>query len=257
MSLQRNIVYILSIIALLSFVGLLLPCSGVITNVCSGLFSGAVIGTLTSIAQYYKIRQEYFANVYLLLKEYYKAFEVDESLIRQSVEYLRAHTQKEIKKYHNFNDFEKVNTCMIDQYSSLSDGVTYNEYVSLNPFEKRVPRLLKTLDHEVWFARGELIYYHDRLYSVTRAKNRSEIDDCIYDRGMLYTALSSGVQCIYRCAEEIGERLNLASAAEYRSWQSTSDNVFNLTIENEDWIMYGHDIDADSDDPGSSCLTTV
>lgn len=248
MSLQRNIVYILSIIALLSFVGLLLPCSGVITNVCSGLFSGAVIGTLTSIAQYYKIRQEYFANVYLLLKEYYKAFEVDESLIRQSVEYLRAHTQKEIKKCHNFNDFEKVNTCMIDQYSSLSDGVTYNEYVSLNPFEKRVPRLLKTLDHEVWFARGELIYYHDRLYSVTRAKNRSEIDDCIYDRGMLYTALSSGVQCIYRCAEEIGERLNLASAAEYRSWQSTSDNVFNLTIENEDWIMYGHDIDADSND---------
>ena len=59
------------------------------------------------------------------------AFEVDESLIRQSVEYLRAHTQKEIKKCHNFNDFEKVNTCMIDQYSSLSDGVTYNEYVSL------------------------------------------------------------------------------------------------------------------------------
>ena len=232
----------------MSFVGLLLPCSGVIANVCSGLFSGAVIGSLTSIAQYYKIRQEYFANVYLLLKEYYKAFEVDESLIRQSVEYLRAHTQKEIKKCHNFNDFEKVNTCMIDQYSSLSDGVIYNEYVSLNPFEKRVPRLLKTLDHEVWFARGELIYYHDRLYSVTRAKNRSEIDDCIYDRGMLYTALSSGVQCIYGCAEEIGERLNLASTAEYRSWQSTSDNVFNLTIDNEDWIMYGHDIDGDSDD---------
>lgn len=248
MSLQRNIVYILSIIALLSFVGLLLPCPAVITNVCSGLFSGAVIGVLTSIAQYYKIRQEYFANVYLLLKEYYKAFEVDENLIRQSVEYLRAHTQKETKKCHNFNDFERVNTCMIDQYSFLPDGVTYNEYVSLNPFEKRVPRLLKTLDHEVWFARGELIYYHDRMYSVSRAKSRLEIDDCIYDRGMLYTALSSGVQCIYGCAEEIGERLNLTSTAEYLLWQSASDNVFNLTIENEDLMMYGHDNDADSDD---------
>ena len=73
MILQRNIIYLLVLICSVSLWGLLSPWPTLV-NVSSGLLSGAVIGILTSVTQYYKIREEYFANLLVLLKDFYKVF---------------------------------------------------------------------------------------------------------------------------------------------------------------------------------------
>ena len=245
MLLQRNIIYVLTIVAVVS---ILLAAAGVLVNVCSGLFSGAVIGLLTSLAQHKRIKAEYFVSLYSLLKDYYKLFKCDESLIKQSVEYLRSHSYDEIKACENFSDFDNLNSSLTERYSALQNGFNYREYVSLNPLARKLPELLKRLDHEMWFARGEMINYHARLFSLNRADNQGEVEQCISDRSLLYSALSSGVQCIYSCAEEIAERLDLADTIEYRSWLQSADGVVDETIDNEDWILYGDDVDMDEVD---------
>ena len=119
MVLQRNIIYLLSLICVVSFVGLLSPWPTIV-NVSSGLLSGATIGVLTSITQYYRIRYEYLTNLLVILKDFYRVFVVDEELLNKSITYLREHSLEEVHACKGFEDFEEVNNDIIERYNRIS-----------------------------------------------------------------------------------------------------------------------------------------
>ena len=139
-----------------------------LVNVCSGLFSGATIGVLTSIAQYRKIKTEYFASLFSLLKDYYKVFVVDEELLAKSITFLREHSFEEIRSCDGFKDFTEVNNDLLDRYNSCP-LFSHSEYVSLNPFDKKSGQLLKQIDFDelkldsVFMKRGIDVRRDDKL----------------------------------------------------------------------------------------------
>lgn len=240
MILQRNIIYLLSIICLISFIGLF-STSDMLVNVCSGLFSGATIGVLTSIAQYRKIKTEYFASLFSLLKDYYKVFVVDEELLAKSITFLREHSFEEIRSCDGFKDFTEVNNDLLDRYNSCP-LFSHSEYVSLNPFDKKSGQLLKQIDFEIWFAKNEVIKFHDELLNVSEVQDMSDLEDCIYSRTLLYTALSSGIQRTYAYAESIAHKFNLTKTKEYRYWEQYAEDAYAAVSENEEYLVYGDDV---------------
>lgn len=247
MILQRNLTYGLCIVWVVSFVGLLTPYS-IVDNISSGLLSGATIGILTSITQYFKLRSEYFAELYSLLRDYYKIFKTDEDLLRQSITFLREHNIDEIKACEGFKDFDVVNNELIQGYMSYSSHFNYHEFVSLNPFDKKSKRLFKSIDHEIWFAHGELIKFHGELLNVVDAQTESDIGDCVYSRTYLYMALASAIQNIYVDADKIGARFKLTETKEYKSWLYYADDAYLSVLENEDYLVYGEEC-YDEEDP--------
>ena len=247
MILQRNIIYLLLAICLISLGGLLSPWPTIV-NVCSGLLSGATIGILTSITQYYKIRKEYFESLLVLLKDIYKVFVVDEELLCNSITYLREHSLEEIGACEGFKDFDEVNNDIVERYSTLPSSCNYVEYVSLNPFNKKTINLLERLDHEIWFARGELIKFHSELLNVTESQSLEDIDDCIYSRTLAYEALSSGIQRIYSYAESICQRMKLIPTKEYQGFIYYADDAYIAVEGNEEYILYGNVLDDNEDD---------
>lgn len=247
MILQRNIIYLLVLICSVSLWGLLSPWPTLV-NVSSGLLSGAVIGILTSVTQYYKIREEYFANLLVLLKDFYKVFVVDEQLLCDSITYLREHTFDEIGECEGFKDFHTVNNDLIERYSNLPLTCNFTEYVSLNPFNKKTRNLLERLDHEIWFARGELIKFHSELLDVTDAQSLDDIDDCICSRTLAYDALASGIQRMFSYGESIFQRLKLIRTKEYRSFIYYADDAYIAVEGNGEYILYGSVLDENEDD---------
>ena len=247
MILQRNIIYLLLVICIMSLFGLLSPWSTLV-NVSAGLFSGATIGILTSVTQYYKIRKEYFVNLFVLLKDFYKVFVVDEELLCESITYLREHDFDEITSCEGFKDFDEVNNDFIERYSKLSFTCNQAEYISLNPFNKKTINLLERLDHEIWFARGELIKFHSELLNVTESQSLEYIDDCIYSRTLAYEALSSGIQRIHSYAESICHRMKLIHTKEYQGFIYYADDAYIAVEGNEEYILYGKVLEDDEDD---------
>ena len=242
MILQRNIIYILLIISLMSLCGLLSPWTTLV-NISSGLLSGAVIGILTSITQYYNIRKEYLTDLLVQLKDFYKVFVVDEELLCNSITYLREHSFDEIGACEGFKDFTEVNNDIIERYSNLPSTCNYTDYVSLNPFDKKTRKLFKRIDHEIWFARGELIKFHNELLNVTEAQSPEDIDDCICSRTLAYEALASGIQRIYSYAEAICQCLKLMHTKEYQSFIYYADDAYIAVEGNEEYILYGNVLD--------------
>ena len=247
MILQRNIICLLLAICLISLGGLLSPWPTIV-NVCSGLLSGATIGRLTSITQYYKIRKEYFESLLVLLKDFYKVFVVDEELLCNSITYLREHSFEEIGACEGFKDFDEVNNDIVERYSTLPSSCNYVEYVSLNPFNKKTRKLLKGLNHEIWFARGELIKFHSELLNVTEARSVEDIDSCICSRTLAYEAIASGIQRIYSYAEEICQCLKLKNTKEYQGFIYYADDAYIAVEGNEEYILYGNVLDENEDD---------
>lgn len=236
MILQRNLTYGLCLVWLISLLGLFTSCR-VVENISSGLFSGATIGILTSITQYFKHRSEYLAELYSLLRDYYKIFKTDEDLLRQSITFLREHNISEIKVCEGFRDFDEVNNDLIQRYKTCPSHFNYHEFVSLNPFDKKSKQLFKSIDHEIWFARGELIKFHDELLNIVDAQTESDIGDCVYSRTYLYMALASAIQNIYVDADMIGTRFKLTETKEYQSWLYYADDAYLSIIENEDYLV--------------------
>ena len=234
-------------ICLISLGGLLSPWPTIV-NVCSGLLSGATIGRLTSITQYYKIRKEYFESLLVLLKDFYKVFVVDEELLCNSITYLREHSFEEIGACEGFKDFDEVNNDIVERYSTLPSSCNYVEYVSLNPFNKKTRKLLKGLNHEIWFARGELIKFHSELLNVTEARSVEDIDSCICSRTLAYEAIASGIQRIYSYAEEICQCLKLKNTKEYQGFIYYADDAYIAVEGNEEYILYGNVLDENEDD---------
>lgn len=234
-------------ICLISLGGLLSPWPTIV-NVCSGLLSGATIGILTSITQYYKIRKEYFESLLVLLKDFYKVFVVDEELLCNSITYLREHSFEEIGACEGFKDFDEVNNDIVERYSTLPSSCNYVEYVSLNPFNKKTRKLLKGLNHEIWFARGELIKFHSELLNVTEARSVEDIDSCICSRTLAYEAIASGIQRIYSYAEEICQCLKLKNTKEYQGFIYYADDAYIAVEGNEEYILYGNVLDENEDD---------
>lgn len=247
MVLQRNIIYLLALISLVSLGCLLSPWPTVI-NVSSGLLSGATIGILTSVTQYNKIRKEYFASLLVLLKDFYRVFVIDEELLGNSITYLRKHSFEEVGDCAGFKDFEVVNCDIVERYTNLPSSCNYTEYVSLNPFNKRIRKLLKGLNHEIWFARGELIKFHSELLNVTECQSYEDLGSCIYSRILAYEALASGVQSIYFYAEEICKCLRLMSTKEYQAFIYYADDAYIAVEANEEYILYGRVQDECEDD---------
>ena len=247
MILQRNIIYLLLVICILSLFGLLSPWPTLV-NVCAGLFSGATIGILTSVTQYYKIRKEYFVNLFVLLKDFYKVFVVDEELLCESITYLREHDFDEITSCEGFKDFDVVKNDFVERYSKLPFTCNHAEYISLNPFNKKTINLLERLDHEIWFARGELIKFHSELLNVTEAQSLEDIDDCICSRTLAYDALASGIRRIYFYAESICQRMKLMHTKEYKEFIYYADDAYIAVEGNEEYILYGNVLDENEDD---------
>lgn len=231
----------------MSLFGLLSPWSTLV-NVSAGLFSGATIGILTSVPQYYKIRKEYFVDLFVLLKDFYKVFVVDEELLCESITYLREHDFDEITSCEGFKDFDEVNNDFVERYSKLPFTCNHAEYISLNPFSKKTINLLERLDHEIWFARGELIKFHSELLNVTESQSLEDIDDCIYSRTLAYEALSSGIQRIYSYAESICHRMKLMHTKEYQGFIYYADDAYIAVEGNEEYILYGNVLDDNEDD---------
>ena len=231
----------------MSLFGLLSPWSTLV-NVSAGLFSRATIGILTSVTQYYKIRKEYFVNLFVLLKDFYKVFVVDEELLCESITYLREHDFDEITSCEGFKDFDEVNNDFVERYSKLPFTCNHAEYISLNPFSKKTINLLERLDHEIWFARGELIKFHSELLNVTESQSLEDIDDCIYSRSLAYEALSSGIQRIYSYAESICHRMKLMHTKEYQGFIYYADDAYIAVEGNEEYILYGNVLDDNEDD---------
>ena len=247
MILQRNIIYLLLVICIMSLFGLLSPWPTLV-NVCAGLFSGATIGILTSVTQYYKIRKEYFVNLFVLQKDFYKVFVVDEELLCESITYLREHDFDEITSCEGFKDFDEVNNDFVERYSKLPFTCNHAEYISLNPFNKKTINLLERLDHEIWFARGELIKFHSELLNVTESQSLEDIDDCICSRTLAYEALASGIHRIYSYAESICQRMKLMHTKEYQEFIYYADDAYIAVEGNEEYILYGNVLDENEDD---------
>ena len=240
-------------ICIMSLGGLLSPWQTLI-NVCSGLLSGAIIGLLTSIAQYHKIRQEYFANLLVLLKDYCKVFVVDEELLCKSITFLREHDFEEVQSCNGFKDFDEVNNDIIERYTNLPATCNYTEYVPINPFDKKTKKILKDLDFEIFFARGELIKFHSELLDVKEAKVSGDLDSCLGSRTLLYEALASGIQNIYSDAESISSRCDLQNTKEYRLWLQYADDAYDAIIENEEYLVYGELLDDIDDEGDDECV---
>ena len=247
MILQRNIVYIMTLISIVSFVGLLSTCSTLV-NVCSGLLSGAIIGILTSMTQYFRIRGEYLTNLLIQLKDFYRVFVVDEELLYKSITFLREHNFKEVQACKGFKDFDEVNNDIIERYTALPATCNYAEYVSINPFDKKSKKMLKSIDFEIAFARGELIKFHSELLDVKDAESSGDLDDCLYSRTLLYEALASGIQNMYVDAESISKRCNLQNTQEYKSWLQYADDAYTAIVENEEYAILGNKIDESEDE---------
>lgn len=247
MILQRNIIYLLLFICIMSLFGLLSPWPTLV-NVCAGLFAGATIGILTSVTQYYKIRKEYFVNLFVLLKDFYKVFVVDEELLCEFITYLREHDFDEITSCEGFKDFDEVNNGFVDRYSNLPFTCNHTEYISLNPFNKKTINLLERLDHEIWFTRGELIKFHSELLNVTESQSLEDIDDFICSRTLAYEALASGIQRIYSYAESICQRMKLMHTKEYQEFIYYADDAYIAVEGNEEYILYGNLLDENEDD---------
>ena len=246
MTLMRNIIYWLCLVLLISFAGLFSPYS-ILVNISSGLFSGAAISILSSITQYFNYRSTFLANLYSLLGDCYKLFRTDEDLLRQSIMFLREHNMTEIKSCEGFRDFHEVNNDIIQRYKSWPPHFNYHDFVPLNPFDKKSKQLFKSIDHEIWFARGELIRFHDELLNVKEAQTESDLFECLYSRTYLYTALASGIINIYVDAEAIAARFKLTCTKEYQSWLYNADGAYLSVLENEDYLLYGEDFDEGDD----------
>ena len=231
----------------ISFAGLFAS-SEILVNISAGLLSGATIGILNSVAQYRKIKDDYFVDLYTLLKEYYKVFVVDEELLYKSIIFLREHSLEDIKACAGFKDFNEVNSDMVQRYSSLLSTFCYGDFTSLWPFDKESIKLIKKLDFEISFARGELIKFHSELLDVAEVQTHSDLNCCLDSRTLLYAALSSGVQCIYVVAQDIARRFKLTNTKEYKYWSQYSDDVYMSTCENEEYLVYGELLDEDSDE---------
>lgn len=253
MILQRNIIYLMMAICIMSIGGLLSPWPTLI-NVCSGLLSGSIIGLLTSITQYHKIRKDYFAGLLELLNDYYKVFVVDEELLCKSITFLREHDFEEVQSCKGFNDFEEVNSDIIERYTNLPSTCNYTEYVSINPFDTKTRKMLKSLNFEIAFARGELIKFHSELLDVKEAKVSGDLDSCLGSRTLLYEALASGIQNIYSDAESISSRCDLQNTKEYRLWLQYADDAYDAIIENEEYLVYGELLDDIDDEGDDECV---
>lgn len=247
MILQRNVIYLFSLVAIVSVVGLFSPWSTLV-NVCSGLLSGAIIGILTSITPYNRIRGEYLANLLIQLQDFYKVFVVDEELLYKSITFLREHSLEDVQVCKGFKDFDEVNNDIIERYTNLPSTCNYTEYVSLNPFDKKSRKILKSLDFEIGFTRGELIKFHGELLDVKEAKSSEDLDSCLYSRTLLYQALSSGINNIYCDAQIITQRLKLMNTKECQSLLSYADDAYSAICENEEYAVYGQMLDENEDD---------
>lgn len=236
MHIQRNIIYSTCILYLFSIIGLFAKVQN-ITSICCGVLSSAVIGLITSKAYYTKARAEYFAELNKLLKSYFEVFCRDENLTRQSIEYLRAHTLEEILQCRNLNDFEPVNSAIIERYTELAEHFNVKDFASLNPFDKITSTWLEELDIELWFARNEMIMFHNDLSCVLLSKNEEDIEDCIYSRTMVYTALDSAIRHIYDCSIDISRRCKLNDTEEYKSWLFYGDKAIDAINEHRDSLL--------------------
>ena len=247
MVLQRNIIYVLFGIWCLSFVGLFSTYE-VIENISSGLLSGALIGILTSITQYYKAKTEFFQELFNILKDYYRVFIVDEELTCKSITFLREHSWDEVNACEGFKDFDEVNNDIIQRYSSLPSTFNYEDYVPLNPFDKRSSKLIESIEFEISFARGEAIKFHDELFDVKNTQTESDLEDCLYSRTILYSALASAIQCTYSVTQKIANRFKLHTTKEYKYWLQYADDVYFASLENQEYLLYGEISDDECDE---------
>ena len=237
MHIQRNIIYSTGILCICLIAGFFTEKQTII-NICCGVLSSAIIGLITAIAYYTKARADYFAELYKLLTSYFELFYRDEDLARQSIDYLESHTLEEILLCKNLNDFESVNSAIIERYTDLAEHFNVREFASLNPFDRITPTLLEELDIELWFARNELILFHSDLSCVLLSRSKEDIEDCIYSRTMVYTALDSAIRHIHDCSFDIAIRCKLTNTAEYKSWISYAYKSINAIYEHRDRLLF-------------------
>ena len=108
--------------------------------------------------------------------------------------------------------------------------------------------MLKSIDFEIAFARGELIKFHSELLDVKDAESSGDLADCLYSRTLLYEALASGIQNMYVDAESISNRCNLQNTQEYKSWLQYADDAYTAIVENEEYAILGNMIDESEDE---------
>lgn len=145
-----------------------------------------------------------------------------------------------------------MNNDIIERYTHLPSTFNYPEYVSINPFDKKSRKILKKIDFEIGFARGELIKFHSELLDVKDAKLSEDLDSCFYSRTLLYEALASGIQNIFHYAQVLVQRLGLKDTKEYQSFISYADDAYFAVIENEEYLIYVNSLDENEDDEDGS-----